>query len=71
MPEFIDTEITIRSKDGKEGKIKDLPAPVMQALYYQITGKRESMAHLFRGPYIITKDSVTDLSIRLQQVLLV
>lgn len=65
----LSTELIIKTPDGAEGRLHDLPAPVMQALYHQITGRREKTKQSFDGDFLIEKNSISNLIERLGQTL--
>lgn len=65
----LSSELTIRTKAGDEAHIKDLPAPVMQALYHQITGKREIISQKFQKDFHITREAIKDIIERIEQTL--
>lgn len=65
----LSTELKIRTSEGDQAELRNLPAPVMQALYHQLTGKRERNDKYFNDNYLIKSDDINNLIIKLEQTL--
>ncbi|MEX6505283.1 hypothetical protein [Jiella sp. M17.18] len=63
----LSSHLTLTAEGGESTEISDLPVPIMQALYYQITGKKEKIEKSFRDDFIIEKHSISDLMLKIEQ----
>ncbi|WP_137151130.1 hypothetical protein [Devosia sp. FKR38] len=69
MSDEFSSKIVLTSSGGEQAEIQNLPAPVMQALYHQITGKREKTVQRYDDDFIVDKKSIDQLIIKLAQTL--
>lgn len=65
----LDTELTLRTETGEEAQLYNLPAPVMQALYHQLTGKTEKLTRGYNGHYVLRIGDIKNLIEKLGQTL--
>jgi hypothetical protein len=69
MSNPLSTELRLRTEAGDEAQLQNLPAPVMQALYHQITGRTEKLIRDYDDHYIIRAGDIKNIIDKLGQTL--
>jgi hypothetical protein len=63
------TALTMKTADGQRARLDNLPPAVMQALYHQVTGKREKLTKAYNDNYIIRHSDIKNLLEKIEQTL--
>ena len=68
-PHPLTTELTMRTREGQQASMENLPSAVMQALYHSITGRKEKLSKDFDGHYVIRQSDIRTLIEKVEQTL--